>query len=96
MSATLYNCRTDYAPICKGEFVSLLLGGCIMESKDTDDSFTMGGQPADAAEFFTVYGIKADGEAEAVTDIKEPRKALSVAGSLGLIHELPVTLSPAL
>lgn len=96
MSATLYNCRTDNTAINKGEFVSLLIGGCITESAEGEDSFTVGGQSAESAEFFTVYGIRADGEGEAITDIEDPRKALSVAGSLGLIHDLPVTLSPAL
>lgn len=96
--ARLFNCCADYAEPDWSRFTSLELVGCRNLNDPVVPAGTMiaGGQPAGAAEFFTVYGRKADGEAGAITDIEDPREALAVAAELGLRSRLPVTVSVTL
>ncbi|KZE34128.1 hypothetical protein IMF23_00130 [Chelatococcus daeguensis] len=96
--ARLFNCCTGHAEPDWSRFTSLELAGCRDLNSTDDPAGTMiaGGQSAGAAEFFTVYGRKADGEAGAITDIEDPRDALAVAAELGMRSRLPVTVSVTL
>lgn len=96
--ARLFNCCTDYAEPDWSRFTSLELAGCRELNGPDDPAGTMvvGGEPAGNAAFFAVYGRSADGEAEAITDIEDPRDALAVAAELGLRSRLPVTVSVTL
>lgn len=59
----LFNCCTHGRAPDWSTFVALRLGGCIDHSGHTE-----GLVRADRAQFFTVYGIDAEGMAEAITD----------------------------
>jgi len=69
-----------------GEFVSLRLGGCKADADGVD-----GLQSAADAEFFTVYGVDAEGIALAIVDadtLAEGDAALArLAASLGVPSE---------
>lgn len=88
--ATLYNCCTHHAAPDWSQFVRLELGGCIDHDGQTD-----GGVAFDEAQFFSVYGRRDDGEAEAITDIHgSALDALVVAATLTGISGLTVALYP--
>ncbi|MBB4017345.1 hypothetical protein GGR16_002374 [Chelatococcus caeni] len=93
--ARLFNCCTDYAEPDWSRFASLELAGCcdLIIPADPEATMVAAGQSAAVAEFFCVYGRSAEGEAEAITDIDDPRDALAVAAELGLRSRLPVSLS---
>ena len=60
-----------------GDFVSLRLGGCKADADGVD-----GLQSAAGAQFFTVYGVDADGIASAIVDALSP----IIRALLSLIH----------
>ncbi len=75
----LFSCCTDHKPPKWSDYDHLELGGC----RDHGGS-TEGGVAFYAAEFFTVYGRKRDGEAEPITDIHDHREVLQIAAELAI------------
>lgn len=97
----LYNCCSGLEPDWR-EFAQLELGGCISHDRphqrpwSEGETWTEGGVPAYSASFYTIYGRRHDGEAEAITDAPTATAALYVAGELALRSRLPVLVSPSL
>lgn len=82
--ALLFNCCTGYAEPDWSAFDCLELAGCRNAGPAGADETETASATAREAEFFTVYGRRPDGEAEAITDIHEPREALNVAARLAV------------
>ncbi len=93
--ARLFNCCTGHAETDWSRFSGLELGGC---RTNPDGDFTLGGQPASRAKFFTVYGRfpAPDGTCEAISDIDDARDALAVAAELSALSGLPCIVCPSL
>lgn len=94
--AVLFNCCTDGAEPDWREFTVLQIGGCRMDPDD--DGVVDGGQDRASTEFYTVYGINADGEALAITDFPNADldQAKAVADTLSGLSGLSVELHCAL
>lgn len=94
--ARLFYCCTGHAVPDWSQFDRLEIGGCVRDS--FIDGFTIGGAPASAAEFFTVYGrFKApDGTHDAITDADSALDALAVAAELSALSGLPCIVCPSL
>nr|AJW30030.1 hypothetical protein pLM19O2_p85 [Ochrobactrum sp. LM19] len=64
-NADLFNCcahgcsEPDWS-----EFVSLELEGCCSEIYDNGEEWTISGVTREQAEFFTIYGLRHNGEAD--------------------------------
>lgn len=100
-NALLFNCCTDHAEPDWTRFAWLELAGCrdANEGAGEDGETCIEGlQAAKDAEFFTVYGRfpEPDGTCEAITDIRDARIALAVAGELAFRSGLPVIVHPSL
>lgn len=79
------NCTHCLAPDWS-TFIHLEVGGCI---DDPDDpGHTIGGQDDADAQFWTIYGRYADGDAEAITDCATLPDAIMVAHELAAISRL--------
>jgi hypothetical protein len=79
----LFICCTNHAEPDWTQFKQLFLGGCV-----DDDGATIGNIAREDAEFFTVYGRKPDGEAEAIADITDYDLAVQVLAHLGKLSGL--------
>lgn len=87
----LFNCCPgDIAPDWS-QFKSLEIGGCVTETEENGDTFTVGGKSDAEAEFWTVYGRHHSGEAEAITDCKTRDAAERAASQLRDLSRLPMT-----
>lgn len=95
-SAVLFNCCTDGAEPDWRDFTVLQIGGCRMDPDG--DGAVDGGQDQASTEFYTVYGINADGEALAITDLPDADldQAKAVADTLSGLAGLSVELHCAL
>ncbi|MDI6625899.1 MAG: hypothetical protein QME55_14300 [Brevundimonas sp.] len=94
--AVLFNCCTDGAQPDWRDFTVLQIGGCRMDPDG--DGAVDGGQDRANTEFYTVYGINADGEALAITDLPDANldQAKAVADTLSGLSGLSVELHCAL
>lgn len=90
-----FNCCTAHAAPDWSRFERLELAGC---RNAPDGEFTLGGQSASRADFFTVYGRfpAPDGTCEAITDIDGARDALAVAAELAMLSGLICVVCPSL
>lgn len=86
-SERLFNCMPEGAAPDWTAYVAVMIGGCIDHNGETE-----GLASYQRAEFFTVYGISPDGEAEAITDVQTVSliNALSVAQELSALSGLPL------
>lgn len=75
----LFNCQADDAEPDWTRFTHLEIGGVIRDPED--DTFFIGGHTVANAEFFTIYGRMADGDADAITNCA----TLDEADAVGLI-----------
>ncbi len=87
-NAILFNCCTDNAPPDWSLFKSLEIGGCIDDPEEP--GHTIGNQPDDSAEFWTVYARHHSGEAEAITDCPTRAAADETAAELAKLSRLPL------
>lgn len=102
----LYNCCAGGIAPDWQDFTHLELAGCrdaapdMRAAGDTwlapDETHIDGLQPVALSEFFTVYGRRHDGTADAITDITDAPGALSVAATLSRLSGLPCTISTTL
>jgi hypothetical protein len=94
--ARLFNCCAGHAAPDWSQFDRLEVGGCVRDPEI--DGFTIGGAPASAAEFFTVYGRfkEPDGTWDAITDADNALEALAVAAELSTLSGLQCTVCPSL
>lgn len=88
----LFNCCTAYEEPKWTDFTALELGACRTEHYDNGDTFTIGGQDRDKAEFFTVYARDHEGLAEAITDIPKFFGGCLVMAELSRISGLPASV----
>ena len=87
-AARLFNCQPDNAAPDWSAYATLQLGGCIDHDGETEGLVSH-----DKADFFTVYGIDADGIADAITDTPTTAtlaNARTLAGDLSALSGLPV------
>jgi len=91
-----FNCCTDLKEPDWTTFSHLIIEGCVTDrlSDGSDDEYTLGGQRAVDAEFFTILGaLKEGGDYEAITDIGDPRLAMEAGAQLALMSQLSIELS---
>lgn len=91
MNATLYNCQPGFREPNWSHFVRLSIGGCIDR-----DGETTAFASAEKAEFFTIYGIDADGFAEAISDFDSLVLAREHGATLAEKSSLPLVEHPSL
>lgn len=88
--AFLFNCCRDHIAPDWSQFKSLEIGGCVTETEENGDTFTVGGKSDDEAEFWTIYARHHSGEAEAITDCKTRDDAECAASQLRDLSRLPM------
>jgi hypothetical protein len=77
---TLFNCLTDCQPPKVGEFIRFLALPVVQDLECCGDRLCRIADQEHEADFWTVYGQRADGESEAVTDVSTKRRALYLVG----------------
>lgn len=92
----LFNCCTGNGEPDWSQFDRLEIGGCV--SDPDEEGQTIGGQSANQAAFFTIYGRfkEPDGTCEAITDVQLAIDALEIAGELSMRSGLSVVVAPTL
>lgn len=86
--------KADREALIASKYVSLEIAGCVEHPDHTE-----GLVPADRAEFFTVYGLDAEGMAHALVDLepgRDVRQALAFARALAAPVGIPVALHRSL
>jgi hypothetical protein len=90
-NATLFNCCTGGVAPDWSRYSSLEISGCINDAEEgAEETYIVGGISRDKAEFFSIYGRMAEGEAEAITDCVTFAEAQAVADCLAKLARLPV------
>ncbi|WP_027578464.1 hypothetical protein [Bradyrhizobium sp. Ai1a-2] len=87
----LYNCCSGQIAPDWSQFKSLEIGGCVTETEENGDTFTIGGKSNSEAEFWTIYARHHSGEAQAITDCTTRDAAECAASQLRDISRLPMS-----
>lgn len=83
----LFNCCPGSDAPDWSAYTDLQMAGCRHDLRDG----VLSGQPATSAEFFSIYGLRHTGEADAITDCLSFTDLLRAACALNTLSGLPIS-----
>lgn len=89
---SLFNCCTDDTAPDMTPYDFLIIGGCVNVSETDDETCIEGGQSADEAEFFTVYGHFREGGCDALGDQDTLAEAEEAATLISALYGLRIVV----